>query len=78
MMIGTIVRMRQDRGFGFIKAETGDQYFFHAKQCARTFPFERLEIGQRVTFEPEQGPQGLRAANVDVYSPDAAVDAVNG
>lgn len=64
MMNGTIARLRQDRGFGFIRTTTGDEYFFHAKQCAKSSPFEKLALNQKVTFEPEQGEQGMRAADV--------------
>jgi len=28
-MIGTIRTLRVDKGFGFIKGETGQEYFFH-------------------------------------------------
>lgn len=71
MMRGKIVRLRQDRGFGFIKIDSGDEYFFHAKQCAKVSPFEHLAIGQAVQFEPEAGPQGPRATDVTTALDDA-------
>ena len=63
-MKGTIKRLT-DKGFGFIAASDGSEYFFHQSACAGT-RFDELREGQSVTFERGQGPKGPRAENVRV------------
>jgi len=62
-MKGTIKRLVSDKGFGFILAEEGKEYFFHNSACTQT-PFEALREGQAVTFDRGQGPKGPRGENV--------------
>ncbi len=59
---GTIKRLT-DKGFGFIKADDGTEYFFHQSACTNT-PFNSLHEGQAVSFTVGQGPKGPRAENV--------------
>jgi CspA family cold shock protein len=59
---GTIKRLT-DKGFGFIAASDGNEYFFHQSACADV-RFDELREGQAVTFEKGQGPKGPRAENV--------------
>jgi CspA family cold shock protein len=59
---GTIKRIT-DKGFGFIAASDGTEYFFHQSACVGT-RFDELREGQRVTFNPGQGPKGPRAEGV--------------
>jgi CspA family cold shock protein len=63
-MNGTIKRLVQDRGFGFISAENGSEYFFHRDQLRGGLSFETLSPGARVSFEPQEGPKGPRAGEV--------------
>ncbi len=60
---GTIKRMVTDKGFGFVAAQDGSEYFFHQSACAET-RFDDLYEGQAVTFEKGQGPKGPRAESV--------------
>ena len=60
---GTIKRLVGDKGFGFIAAGDGPEYFFHQSAC-REISFDQLREGQAVTFEVGQGPKGPRAENV--------------
>jgi len=62
---GTIKRLVSDKGFGFVSAEDGSEYFFHQSACTNT-RFDDLREGQAVTFERGQGPKGPRAENVNV------------
>ena len=57
------IKKLTDKGFGFIAAADGTEYFFHqsAIQGAR---YDELREGQRVTFSVGQGPKGPRAENV--------------
>jgi CspA family cold shock protein len=62
-MNGTIKRMT-DKGFGFIAAADGTEYFFHQSACVST-RFDELREGQSVSFTVGQGPKGPRAENVN-------------
>ena len=62
-MNGTIKRLVSDKGFGFILASDGNEYFFNNSACAQT-PFDELREGQAVTFERGQGARGPRGENV--------------
>jgi cold shock protein len=61
-MNGTVKRLT-DKGFGFIAASDGSEYFFHQSAC-NGVRFDELREGQAVTFERGQGPKGPRAENV--------------
>ena len=61
---GTIKRLISDKGFGFILASDGNEYFFHNSTCQT--PFDTLREGQAVTFERGQGPKGPRGEHVKV------------
>ena len=60
---GTIKRLISDKGFGFIAAGDGPEYFFHQSACQQT-SFDQLREGQAVTFDVGQGPKGPRGENV--------------
>jgi CspA family cold shock protein len=62
-MNGTIKRLVSEKGFGFVAAEDGTEYFFHQSACT-TVRFDDLREGQAVTFDRGQGPKGPRAENV--------------
>ena len=61
---GTIKKVVSDRGFGFIAAEDGKEYFFHRNSLSASLDFDRLGGGEKVSFEIEQSPKGPRATNV--------------
>jgi len=46
---GTIKRLISDKGFGFVMADDGTEYFFHQSACAGA-RFEDLREGQALTF----------------------------
>ena len=60
---GTIKRLVSDKGFGFIAAGDGTEYFFHQSACTGV-SFSELREGQSVTFDRGQGPKGPRGENV--------------
>ncbi|HEX2792739.1 MAG TPA: cold shock domain-containing protein [Candidatus Paceibacterota bacterium] len=63
MSEGTIAGLT-DKGFGFIKRDGEEKdLFFHAKELAN-ISFEELNVGDKVTFEVEEGPKGQHAVNV--------------
>jgi CspA family cold shock protein len=62
-MSGTIKRLISEKGFGFILAEDGNEYFFHQSACTQV-SFSDLREGQSVTFDKGSGPKGPRGENV--------------
>ena len=62
-MNGTIKRLVSDKGFGFIAAGDGNEYFFHQSAVVGG-GFDQLREGQALTFDTSQGPKGPRAENV--------------
>jgi cold shock protein len=65
-MIGTIVRIVTQRGFGFIQEQDGKEVFFHASGVTGSIPFDSLQEGQQVSYEKQQDDRGRgeRAVNV--------------
>ena len=65
MITGTIKKLVEDRGFGFIKSDTpeGDECFFHMSELQR-LRFEDLVPGQRVAFDTEDSDRGPRAVRI--------------
>lgn len=68
MATGTIKKVIADRGFGFIAAADGQEYFFHRDGLAASLQFERLAQGETVEFELQASPRGPRAVNVRAAS----------
>ena len=64
MATGTIKKVVADRGFGFITADDGKDYFFHRSGLDPSLDFDRLSGGEKVEFEIESSPKGPRAAKI--------------
>jgi CspA family cold shock protein len=62
-MTGTIKRLNTDKGFGFIRNDTGQEYFFH-QSAIYGEGIADLREGDSVEFEIGEGPKGPRAENV--------------
>jgi cold shock protein len=60
---GTVKWFSNEKGYGFIEREGGDDVFVHFSAIAGE-GFKTLNEGQRVEFEVVQGPKGAQAANV--------------
>jgi CspA family cold shock protein len=63
VVTGTIRTLRVDKGFGFIKDDKGQEYFFH-QSAIYGEGINDLREGDSVEFEIGQGPKGPRAENV--------------
>ena len=63
MMTGKIRTLRVDKGFGFIKDETGKDLFFH-RSAVYGESIDNLREGDSVEFDVGHGPKGPRAENV--------------
>ena len=63
-MTGKVKKFIDDRGYGFIVPDEGDdEVFFHQSEIAME-GFRTMEEGQRVEFDVEEGPKGLSAKQV--------------
>jgi CspA family cold shock protein len=68
MSVGKIKKLVQDKGFGFIQTDSGEDVFFH-HSIVNDRGFDNLTEGQQVeyTIEQSQAPKGKgpRAASVN-------------
>jgi cold shock protein len=63
MMTGKIRTLRVDKGFGFIKDDSGKEYFFH-QSAIYGEGIGDLREGDSVEFNVTDSPKGPRAENV--------------
>lgn len=63
MATGVVKWFNEQKGFGFIKADEGEDVFVH-HSAIQSQGFRTLAEGARVQFEIEQTPKGKAAANV--------------
>ena len=63
MAQGTVKWFNDNKGFGFIPQEGGEDVFVHYSAIAAN-GFRSLSEGDRVEFEVTRGPKGLQASNV--------------
>jgi CspA family cold shock protein len=61
---GTVKKVVQDRGFGFIAGEDGTEYFFHRSGVDPQLNFDGLRGGEAVVFDVEPSAKGPRANRV--------------
>ena len=64
MLKGTVKWFNDDKGFGFISGEDGNDYFAHFSQINKE-GFKTLQEGAEVTFEITQGDKGPQASNIE-------------
>jgi CspA family cold shock protein len=65
MPTGTVKWFNNDKGFGFIAAESGHDLFVHYK-AIKADGFKSLAEGQKVTFSVERTPKGDQAVEVQL------------
>ena len=63
MTVGTVKWFNAEKGYGFIKPESGVDVFVHFSAIQGS-GYRSLEEGQVVEFDVTQGPKGAQAANV--------------
>ena len=64
MATGTIKKVVSERGFGFVAADDGKEYFFHRSAMAASLDFDRITSGEKVEFDLHSDARGPRAINV--------------
>jgi len=62
-MEGTVKFFNEGKGFGFIQADDGNEYFVHISGLKEG---TRLKDNDQVTFDVEEGDRGPKAVNVDL------------
>ncbi len=65
MATGTVKCFSDDKGYGFIAQDEGDDVFVHFS-AINASGFKSLNEGDRVEFEITEGQRGQQAANVTV------------
>ena len=63
MKTGVVKWFNNEKGFGFISVEGGDDVFAHFS-AINLDGFKTLEEGQKVSFEIVEGDRGPQAANI--------------
>lgn len=60
---GKVKWFSNQKGYGFITLESGNDVFVH-HSCIEGEGYKSLEEGQEVECETEEGPKGMRATKV--------------
>lgn len=63
MATGTVKWFKNEKGYGFITGEDGEDVFVHFSAIEMD-GYKSLREGQQVSYEVVQGPKGLQASNV--------------
>ncbi|HPJ23465.1 MAG TPA: cold-shock protein [Bacillota bacterium] len=62
-MTGKVKWFNAEKGYGFITAEDGKEYFAHFSQIQKD-GFKSLEEGETVSFDVTEGQKGFQASNI--------------
>ncbi len=65
MPTGRVKWFNEQKGFGFISRDDGEDVFVHFSEI-ESEGFKALAENQEVSFEIKEGPKGLQAANVKI------------
>ncbi len=62
-MKGTVKMFNKEKGYGFIHAEDGRDYFFHFSSLLMD-SYKTADAGEHVEFEVQESERGPRAQNI--------------
>ncbi len=60
---GVVKWFNNEKGYGFVSRDSGGDVFVH-QSAIQADGFRSLAEGDKIEFEVERGPKGLRAQNV--------------
>jgi len=65
-MIGTVIRVFLDKGFGFIRGEDGLSRFIHASDLRKGEVWDHVKVDMHLEFDPIDSKKGngLKATNI--------------
>ncbi|QJQ94259.1 MULTISPECIES: HPF/RaiA family ribosome-associated protein [Halomonadaceae] len=63
--VASVARLFETDGYGFLKSLSGEEFYFHQNAVLHN-DFNRLTVGTRVRFSPEEGEEGLQASSVQI------------
>jgi CspA family cold shock protein len=66
MATGTVKWFSDDKGYGFITPDDGGKDLFVHFSAIQGEGFRTLAEGTKVSYEAENGPKGMNAANVTI------------
>lgn len=68
LLVGKVIRLAPDEGFGFVETSEGQDVYFHQNSVLGGH-FARLRVGTAVRFAVENGEQGPQASTVRLARP---------
>jgi len=68
LLIGKVIRLSPDEGFGFLETPEGQDVYFH-RNSVLGGQFDRLRVGSPVRFAVETGEKGPQASTVRLVRP---------
>ena len=61
------VKTVTDKNFGFISSDdSGKDIFYHESSLEGDLASRKLRVGDKVTYDVEETPKGLRAINIEL------------
>ena len=64
MATGIVKWFNSEKGYGFISPDDGSADVFAHFSAIQSSGYRSLEEGQKVEYEPTQGPKGLQADQI--------------
>jgi CspA family cold shock protein len=64
MLTGVVKWFNDEKGYGFISGEDGNDVFVHYSAIKEEGKRKNLSEGEQVQYDIVQGPKGLQASNV--------------
>lgn len=64
-LMGMVVRLFREEGYGFLRALDGREIYFH-RNAVRNDDFDRIEVGTGVRFDEGLGEEGPQASTVQI------------
>ena len=70
-LLGLVDRLYREGGYGFALTDDGTSVYFHRNAVHGALDFEKLEVGQRIALDVEEGEEGPQATVIRPAAPGA-------